>query len=215
MKKLFFLFVALTATLCVNAERCSVLKVGKYWDNRYKLVSFTDSTLTVIEGKDSVTITYPAESLVEFYLPERKLHYYSSSGKFVTQIQMETERIQTYEAKRKQSDMMRANNPNYAVGQAMRSVAKGSLIIGVPSLIVGTILVGYGQGSANAVAKGKYKATTKELQTYGNCATAGYVLMPFGGALTIVGIPLSIEGKELMRLNINYTGNGAGLALAW
>lgn len=207
MKKLFFLFVALTATLCVNAERCSVLKVGKYWNNQYELVSITDSTLTVIEGKDSVTITYPAESLAEFYLPERKLHYYSSNGKFVTQVQMETERIQTYEAKRKQSDMMRANNPNYAVGQAMRSVAKGSLLIGIPSLISGTILIAYGYAGRTS--------SISEMDTKSKCATAGCVLMPLGGALTIVGIPLSIEGKELMRLNINYTGNGAGLALAW
>ena len=207
MKRLFFLFVALTTTLCVNAERCSILKVGKYWDNRYKLVSFTDSTLTVIEGKDSVTITYPAESLAEFYLPERKLHYYSFNGKLVPDAEMRAAQTQAYEAERKRSYMMRANNPNYAVGQAMRSVAKGSLLIGIPSLISGTILIAYGYAGRTS--------SISEMDTKSKCATAGCVLMPLGGALTIVGIPLSIEGKELMRLNINYTGNGAGLALAW
>lgn len=205
MKKLFFLFVALTATLCVNAERCSVLKVGKYWNNQYELVSITDSTLTVIEGKDSVTITYPAESLAEFYLPERKLHYYSFNGKLVTDAEMRSAQTQAYEAERK----VMASDPNYAVGQAMRNVGKGALLFGIPTLIAGSVLLGYGYGMLNN------SSSSKNLKTYSDCATAGTILFPIGASLTIVGIPLSAKGRELMELKVNYTGNGAGLALAW
>ena len=209
MKKILFLLVALTATLCVNAERCSILKVGKYWNNQYELISITDTTLTVVEMKDSVTVTYPAKNLVEVFLPERKLRYYSFNGKLVTEAEMQTARLQADEAERKRYDIMRANNPNYAVGQAMRGVAKGSLLIGIPSLITGTILLGYGLGMQ------KNHPLSRDSEKYADCATAGMVLFPIGASLTIVGIPLSLEGKELMRLNINYTGNGAGIALAW
>jgi hypothetical protein len=33
-----------------------------------------------------------------------------------------------------------------------------------------------------------------------------------GAALTIVGIPLNVHGKRIAEMNINYTGNGAGLS---
>jgi hypothetical protein len=42
--------------------------------------------------------------------------------------------------------------------------------------------------------------------------TAGYILTPLGGALTIVGVPLYLYGRRLMQLDIKYTGNGAGVS---
>ena len=42
--------------------------------------------------------------------------------------------------------------------------------------------------------------------------TAGYILTPMGGALTIIGVPLYLYGKKMMQVNINYTGNGAGVS---
>jgi hypothetical protein len=41
----------------------------------------------------------------------------------------------------------------------------------------------------------------------------GYILTPMGAALTIVGIPLYVHGKKMLQLDIQYTGNGAGVAL--
>lgn len=209
MKKLFFLLVTLVTVVNLNAERCSVLKVGKYWENRCEFVSMTDTTVTLIEGQDSIATTYFAWEISELYLPLSKQRYSSFKGKFYSYDELEEARAQEYEAYRRQRDLMKANNPNYAVGQAMRSVAKGSLIVGIPSLIAGTILLGYGEGMLNK------KPTSKDIKKYSDCATAGMILFPIGASLTIVGIPLSIEGKELMRLNINYTGNGAGLSLEW
>jgi hypothetical protein len=49
--------------------------------------------------------------------------------------------------------------------------------------------------------------------TKNKCAAAGYVLMPFGAAWTVVGIPLYVKGKYIAELNFNYTGNGAGIAM--
>ena len=44
-------------------------------------------------------------------------------------------------------------------------------------------------------------------------ASAGICLAAIGGTLTVVGIPLHIHGKKIMTMNVNYTGNGAGVAL--
>lgn len=132
-------------------------------------------------------------------------------------------------------------DPNYAVGKALRATGKTSLIVGIPSLIAGTILIAYGRSGSNVKipempkqsdykntqayleAMQKYsssvannaQAATKDVEKKANCTTAGCVLMPFGAALTVVGIPLCVKGKQLMELKVNYTGNGAGLALAW
>ena len=42
---------------------------------------------------------------------------------------------------------------------------------------------------------------------------AGIILTSTGAALKIIGVPLYCYGKRIMTLNVNYTGNGAGLAL--
>jgi hypothetical protein len=42
---------------------------------------------------------------------------------------------------------------------------------------------------------------------------AGYLCTGAGAALTIVGIPLYCYGNHLMKLQINYTGNGAGVVV--
>jgi len=46
-----------------------------------------------------------------------------------------------------------------------------------------------------------------------NMVTAGLVLMPFGGALTIVGIPLYVRGKSIVKLSLQVNENGAGVAV--
>lgn len=61
----------------------------------------------------------------------------------------------------------------------------------------------------------QYNDYVKNQDSYACCATAGCVLLPIGTALTIAGIPLYVKGQHLLDLKIDYTGNGAGLALAW
>ena len=104
------------------------------------------------------------------------------------------------------------------IGQSFKTAGITTLSIGIPSLIVGTILLGYGQGKTKALENGKikpYSVSKKEMNKWSNCVMASYYLVPFGAAMTIVGIPLYIRGQKLMEFKVDYTGNGAGLALAW
>ena len=64
----------------------------------------------------------------------------------------------------------------------------------------------------NWISPNKMREDAEKNATKGKCATAGCVLLPMGAALTIVGIPLNVHGKRIAEMNINYTGNGAGLS---
>ena len=68
-------------------------------------------------------------------------------------------------------------------------------------------VVAYGNSSTSG------KNATSTILKKSQCAAAGYVLLPMGAALTVVGIPLHVQGKKIGQLNINYTGNGAGMSV--
>lgn len=124
----------------------------------------------------------------------------------------------------------RASNPNQVVGQTLQTTGVISLSVGVPCLAAGMAclmyanfvpnpLAGYTTNPANTDSRLQYlslddyrsKAEAFTASTHA-AEVAGYILMPMGGALTVVGIPLYIKGNK-MTMNVNYTGNGAGLAL--
>ena len=107
--------------------------------------------------------------------------------------------------------VLEPSNPNEVIGKALKTCGSTALGLGVPSLLVGTILVAY--GNTGLVALPKTTEEANKNSTKNKCAAAGYVLMPFGAALTVVGIPLYVKGKYIAELNFNYTGNGAGIAM--
>lgn len=104
------------------------------------------------------------------------------------------------------------------IGQSFKTAGLTTLSIGIPSLVAGTILLGYGRGKAEALANGKiklYSVSQKKIDKWADCVMASYYLVPFGAAMTIVGIPLYVRGRKLMEFKVDYTGSGAGIALAW
>lgn len=104
------------------------------------------------------------------------------------------------------------------IGQSFKTAGITTLSIGIPSLLAGTILLGYGKGKTEALKNGKikhYSVSEKDTDKWSDCIMASYFLVPFGAAMTIVGIPLYIRGQRLMELKVDYIGYGAGLALAW
>ncbi|MBQ3673261.1 MAG: hypothetical protein II928_02165 [Paludibacteraceae bacterium] len=126
----------------------------------------------------------------------------------------------------------KAADPNVSVGQAIKNTGLISMSIGAPcvaaglaSLLYANLLpnptTGYTTSQALAeqnselqyISVGEY---VNRLETYNGkvraANNAGYLLTGAGAALTIIGIPLYCYGKK-MTLNVNYTGNGAGLAL--
>lgn len=123
----------------------------------------------------------------------------------------------------------RASNPNQVVGEALKTTGTVSLSVGVPCLAAGMAclmyanfvpnpLAGYTTNPANTDSRLQYlslddyrsKAEAFTASTHA-AEVAGYILMPMGGALTVVGIPLYIKGNKL-TMNVNYTGNGASIA---
>lgn len=104
------------------------------------------------------------------------------------------------------------------IGQSFKIAGITTLSIGIPNFAVGTILLGYGYGKTEALANGKikfYSVSEKKKKRWQDCIMASYYLVPFGAAMTIVGIPLYIRGQKLMEFKVDYTSNGASIALAW
>lgn len=95
------------------------------------------------------------------------------------------------------------SNPNYVIAKAFQTTGGTAMGIGIPSLLVGVVCLGVAYSDGYPTTDmGKAKA-----------ALAGSILLPIGASLTIIGIPLTVHGKRIMDVNLNYTGTGASLAL--
>lgn len=91
-------------------------------------------------------------------------------------------------------------NPYEVIGKAFKSTGNVCLGIGIPSIVTGGLLLCIGYSGV-------------DLKSQEKCVTAGYVFLSTGAALTIISVPLIVHSKRIAELNVNYTGNGAGLAL--
>ena len=206
MKQLFLLFAAVLMTVSVMAESVSVqLADGRVMKGT--LISYNEE-MVAVEPNTFVKYkqTFSPSEVVYFDI-EKVGRVKSINGKFVldelTRIIPEEEPVIESNTSTKKQVVL-PSNPNVVVGNAMRTCGKVTLGVGIPALVVGSILVAVGN-------TGNYGNTINIERA--KCATAGYVLMPFGAALTVVGVPLCIEGKRIAQINFNYTGNGAGVAV--
>lgn len=93
------------------------------------------------------------------------------------------------------------NVNNIAIGEAFEITGITALSIGVPCLAAGL-----------SCCIAAYLLPSYDLVIKTQCLNSSYYLFGAGASLTIVGIPLYVQGKKIMEMNINYTGNGAGLA---
>ena len=214
MKKIILVLTAIFA-LTISAFAATVtVTFNNGQSMEGTLVNLTDTTITM-------TPVYAVDHKEIVIKPER-VRYFSISGvgrytvedgKFVadakTKAKLEKKRIE--QEAHAQIVSERAANPNLVIGQALKKTGGVCMGIGIPSAIVGTILVAYGNTGTEVTSKNAAEAA-KTAESKGKCAAAGYVLLPMGAALTIVGIPLHVHGKRIMEMNINYTGNGAGIS---
>ena len=208
MKKFLFILVAFVATT-VMAHAATVNATftnGQSMEGT--LVSLTDTTVTIVP-------IYSVDHKEIVIKPER-VKYFSISGigrydvvdgKFVPSAKAQAKLDKMGE----KQQALAAAKPNEVIAKAFKSTGGVCMGIGIPATIVGTILVAYGNTGTEVNAKNATEATAT-LQSKSKCAAAGYVLLPMGAALTIVGIPLHSHGKKIGQLNINYTGNGAGMS---
>ncbi len=209
MKKFLFILMAFAATtLTVQATTVNVtFNQGNNIEGQ--LVDLNDTTLVI---RSYFSATGEKELTIH---PERVNYFYISGigrynvvdGKFVpdAKAQAKLAKRQAENAAHAKVVSERAANPNLVIGNALKKTGNVCMGIGIPSALVGAILVGVGNSGTNTT-------DVEKLKTKANCAAAGYVLLPMGAALTIVGIPLNVHGKRIAEMNINYTGNGAGLS---
>lgn len=207
MKKIIFALMAVAVSFATYAANVSVRLINDKTIEG-KLISYSDTSL-VMEP-----IFYHKKQQIE--LKPEIVRYFNISGvgnfsvrdgKFVpskqTQAKMEKKQINL--------ESPLAANPNEVIAKALKSTGATAIGFGIPSLIAGTFLIAYGKIGIINIPKTPAEVNTND--TKAKCATAGFVLMPFGAALTIVGIPLYVHGKRIAELNFNYTGNGAGVAV--
>lgn len=105
---------------------------------------------------------------------------------------------------------MTKGDPNLAVANALKKTGVFSIGVGVPVLALGAALVGYGYGSKGTeIAPGIYAHSVSEA----NCQAAGLVLMGVGGGMTLIGIPMYVNAKKAIEVQLNAMSNGAGVAI--
>ena len=209
MKKLLLVLVAIFALSISAYAEYVVVSLNSGRSIEGNVVSRTDTTLVVepVYAASHSTITFRPEGVRSFTISHVG-RFNVVDGKFVpdakTQARMEKLRIE--QEAHAQIVSERAANPNLVIGNALKKTGGVCMGIGIPSAIVGAILVGVGNSGTDS-------KDVSKLKTKANCAAAGYVLLPMGAALTIVGIPLNVHGKRIAEMNINYTGNGAGVSV--
>ncbi len=120
--------------------------------------------------------------------------------------------LQAQAAEKAQQQVYPSNGADYTlIGKAFKTTGIVSLSIGVPSLAAGIACCTTGH-----VLKSKSSGVDSILETLSTrsqCLEASYHLFGIGASLTIVGIPLYIQGKKIMEMDITYTGNSVGIAL--
>lgn len=210
MKNFFIiLFMSIALSASVSAESVQVkLNDGHIIEG--KLISYNDSILFI----EPNTLVKYAQKLkaenVTFFVIDNYKHVISQDGKF-SAYEKGSENANNVgsESPLTSEDGIfnaTAYNPNVVIGNAFKSTSRVAWAIGIPALIAGGVLTAVGHVSNNS-------ASLNTIETRGRCAEAGYVLLPIGASLTIIGIPLYIHGKRIAEMDFNYTGTGAGVSV--
>ena len=204
MKKSIFIFLFLwTASLLkANAQDCVInLVTGQTLQGT--VIEVTDTTVNFIMTGSVSAFTIPAARIKNGTFPNKN-RLSVQDGKIIIQTPEEIKAIKAANVAAKRQKM--AGNPNNTIGKALKLSGTTSLIVGVPCFAAGlaTCIAG------NVMSSG-YKGSG--LLTKSELVAASYYLLPIGASLTIVGVPLYIEGKKIMELDVKYSGNGVGLAM--
>ena len=200
------IFALLFFTLSAHAAQVSVSFVDGTTTSSV-LISY-DEKLLVVESNTFIKYAkkYHPDEVVSFIV-EDVGRFFSKDGKFVFDDSYEVVKQAETSEEQVSSPIVQKTGPatpNEVIGKAFKVTGTTALSIGVPALAAGAILTAIGHTDSKSV---------DETVTKSKCAEAGYFLLPAGAALTIVGIPLVVHGKRIMEMNINYTGNGAGVTV--
>jgi hypothetical protein len=209
MKKILFIAALVMSAMTMMAQESVkvITRDGNVMAGTF--VEGTDETCTIKCAKDIrqyVISQYGTDTII-FYLEDiHQVHMYGKifvphNGKLTAVDNKNNTKIDINSYDTSNTSAMPAN-PNEVIGQAMKTTGRVALGIGIPCLVSGAFLMILGYGDNNL---GIYQRS--------QISTAACVLFPIGASLTIVGIPLHVHGNRIMDLNLNYTGNGVGVAM--
>ena len=214
MKTKFFLLI--TCLLCtfvgVFAQTLELnTTTGQTLKGKFVQASDTSVTITLKGAGGEQDLVIPASRIIGGTFSNKdRLYVFDGKISILSQNDMSKSRKQIV-----------MGNPNVAIGRAIKNAGTVSMTIGIPCLAAGvaTCIAGHIKNNTTidttdpTKAAEDAKAIADKEESKGKMKEASYYLLSTGSALTIVGIPLHICGKRIMELNVNYTGNGAGLAL--
>jgi len=126
----------------------------------------------------------------------------------VMQVQYESD-----EQFNKELQNKRQADPNYAIGHALLCTGGVTLGVGVPCVITGSILYVFSKKDLSNEEKKNEKTIKEAAEKRSDMASAGCIIAGAGAALSIVSIPLIIEGKKIVDLSLQISENGAGVAV--
>lgn len=173
------------------------------------LVSVSDSMIT-LRLNGSQEITYTAAQVAHGKLPESQ-RILVRDGKIIQFSFGESKTTSSVSQPAQPTSNAPKNiqDLNYEIGKALKDAGSVGIGLGIPCLAAGlaTCIAGH-------VNKAKSRSEIGETLTNNTkLLEASYYLFGTGAALTIIGIPLYVGGNKIMELNINFTGNGAGVTM--
>lgn len=204
MKKILFLFAVLSISTLLEAATVEVsLKDGRTF--KCTLVENSDTLLVLspLDGAVSTTMKITPDQ-ADHYIIDNSVRFNVVDGKFVR-----LDKTQQKAARAKHKNLgVSAANPNDVIAQAFKSAGSFCIGVGVPCAIAGGALLAVGLSKSGDAMEQLNQAEMKS-----KLQIAGWVLLPTGAAMTLVGIPLCVQGKRIAEFNFNYTGNGIGVAM--
>ena len=230
MRKLLSLMLScMFAATCFSQHTLVTKNAGVL---NVKITEIGDSTMTyqVKNGKNTITNTI-ALSDVESYITKEGITYKVPQPVEIipqrdTIVSIVKDTVETALL------LQYVDNQRKAIASALKMSGIVSLSIGVPCLAGGIASLMYANlvpnpmklyttnknADASAgleyVSVEVYNEKVRDFTRSTHAAeVAGYILTPMGGALTVVGIPLFVKGKQILDMEITYSGTGAGLTI--
>ena len=223
MKRLIFILTILFAVITSYAQQPINVTLN---DGRLivgKLIDGNDTIITV-KCTNASNIKQMGEVVTVNICDTREIKLFDpNSGKMLARYTPDKWTMPEIIFDVKHSEFSLPSDPNVVIGKAFKTAGGVSIGIGVPCMIAGTALIIAGKQkqkqSAEIFASNK-NISSSDILNYSKQSikasgmyTAGCALLPVGAGFTIVGIPLFVNGKRIMNMNFNLTGNGAGVAL--
>ena len=192
MKKLFMLLIGILVSIgCIYAQEISLELINGRVAHGV-VTEKTDTTITLLLDKFNQLYTVSVDRIQKGVFIDGSI-LTNENGKI--KIETEDEIIQKL-----------ISSPNYWSGKALKISGATSLGIGIPCLLTGV---------ATCIAGRVGRITTSNKAAKASCLDASYYLLGAGAAMTIVGIPLYVEGKKIMYLELNSSEKGIGVGLSF